>query len=67
MYIFLNIIILNFINQLYMVLSYYDIIIIGSGLAGLYSAYDIKNISPETSFLILEKDIQKRSRSKRAN
>ncbi len=35
--------------------SYYDIIIIGSGMSGLYSAYNIKNISPNTSFLILEK------------
>jgi thioredoxin reductase len=34
---------------------YYDIIIIGSGISGLYSAYNIKNISPSTSFLILEK------------
>jgi hypothetical protein len=34
--------------------KYYDIIIIGSGMAGLYSAYKIKNISPSTSFLILE-------------
>ena len=42
-----------------MVLSYYDIIIIGSGMAGLFSAYDIKNISPETSFLILEKNPKK--------
>ena len=42
-----------------MVLSYYDIIIIGSGMAGLFSAYNIKNISPETSFLILEKNPKK--------
>ena len=35
--------------------KYYDIIIIGSGMSGLYSAYNIKNISPNTSFLILEK------------
>jgi len=35
--------------------KYYDIIIIGSGMAGLYSAYNIKNTSPDTSFLILEK------------
>lgn len=35
--------------------KYYDIIIIGSGMSGLYSAYNIKNNSPETSFLILEK------------
>jgi hypothetical protein len=33
----------------------YDIIIIGSGIAGLYAAYNIKKISPSTSFLILEK------------
>jgi hypothetical protein len=33
----------------------YDIIIIGSGMAGLYSAYNIKKMSPHTSFLILEK------------
>ena len=31
-----------------------DIIIVGSGIAGLYSAYKIKNYSPDTSFLILE-------------
>ncbi len=42
-----------------MVLSYYDIIIIGSGMAGLYSAYNIKNISPSTTFLILEKNPKK--------
>ena len=35
--------------------KHYDIIIIGSGIAGLYSAYTIKQKSPETSFLILEK------------
>jgi hypothetical protein len=34
----------------------YDIIIIGAGIAGLYSAYNIKKISPEKSFLILEKN-----------
>lgn len=33
----------------------YDIIIIGSGMAGLYSACKIKQFSPDTSFLILEK------------
>jgi hypothetical protein len=38
-----------------MTTNYYDIIIIGSGMAGLFSAYNIKNISPNTSFLILEK------------
>ena len=34
--------------------SYYDIIIIGSGMAGLYSAYNIKKISPTTKFIVLE-------------
>lgn len=33
----------------------YDIIIIGSGMAGLYSAYNITRMAPDTSFLILEK------------
>ena len=33
----------------------YDIIIIGSGMAGLYSAYNIQKYAPETTFLILEK------------
>ena len=36
-------------------MHYYDIIIIGSGISGLYSAYQIKQLSPTTSFLILEK------------
>jgi hypothetical protein len=35
--------------------KYYDIIIIGSGMAGLYSAYNIQKMSSGTSFLILEK------------
>jgi hypothetical protein len=34
---------------------HYDIIIIGSGMSGLYSAYNIKNTAPNTSFLVLEK------------
>jgi len=33
----------------------YDIIIIGSGISGLYSAYNIKKTNPNISFLILEK------------
>ena len=33
----------------------YDIIIIGSGISGLYAAYNIKKMSPDNSFLILEK------------
>lgn len=33
----------------------YDIIIIGSGISGLYAAYNIKKMSPDKSILILEK------------
>ena len=33
----------------------YDIIIIGSGMSGLYTAYNITKMSPNTTFLILEK------------
>jgi hypothetical protein len=33
----------------------YDIIIIGSGISGLYAAYNIKKMAPDKSFLILEK------------
>lgn len=33
----------------------YDIIIIGSGISGLYAAFNIKKMSPDKSFLILEK------------
>ena len=36
-------------------ITYYDIIIVGSGMSGLYSAYNIQKCSPNTSFLILEK------------
>lgn len=36
-------------------MKYVDIIIIGSGMSGLYSAYHIKQFSPNTSFMILEK------------
>ena len=36
-------------------MKYVDVIIIGSGMSGLYSAYQIKQFSPDTSFLILEK------------
>ena len=35
--------------------KYVDIIIIGSGMSGLYSAYNIKKKCPNTSFLVLEK------------
>lgn len=33
----------------------YDIIIIGSGISGLYSAYKIQKLNPHLTFLILEK------------
>jgi hypothetical protein len=36
-------------------MKYVDIIIIGSGMSGLYSGYQIKHFSPSTSFSILEK------------
>ena len=35
--------------------NFYDIVIIGSGIAGLYSGYKIKKYSPTTKFVILEK------------
>ena len=38
---------------------YYDIIIVGAGLSGLYSAYKIKQMNPHVSFLILERDQKK--------
>jgi hypothetical protein len=34
--------------------NHYDIIIVGAGLAGLYSAYNIKKMSPKTKLLVLE-------------
>jgi hypothetical protein len=37
----------------------YDIIIIGSGISGLYSAFTIKKDNPNSSFLILEKHKKK--------
>ena len=36
-------------------MKYLDIIIIGSGMSGLYSAYKIKKESPNTTLLVLEK------------
>jgi monoamine oxidase len=36
-----------------------DIIIIGSGIAGLYAAYQIKRLAANTTFLILEKNPKK--------
>ena len=38
-----------------MSIKYYDIIIIGSGISGLYSAFNIQKFNPNTSFLVLEK------------
>jgi len=34
--------------------KHYDIIIVGAGLSGLYSAYNIKKFSPKTNLLVLE-------------
>lgn len=34
----------------------YDVIIIGAGISGLYSAYQIKKMSPRTSVLLLEEN-----------
>lgn len=39
-----------------MIMIQYDIIIIGSGIAGLYSAYKIRQFNPDLSVLILEKN-----------
>ena len=36
--------------------SYYDIIIIGSGMSGLYAALTIKKLCPELSYLVLERE-----------
>lgn len=36
-------------------MNHYDVVIIGSGMSGLYSAYKIKKMAPSTSFVILEK------------
>ena len=36
-------------------MKYVDIIIIGSGMSGLYSAYEILKFAPDTTFMILEK------------
>ena len=35
--------------------SYYDVIIIGSGMAGLYAALKIRKLAPQLSFLVVEK------------
>ena len=37
-----------------MTTKYYDIIIVGSGLSGLYSAYNIKKMFPKINLLVLE-------------
>ncbi len=36
-------------------MKYFDIIIVGSGMSGLYSACEILKFAPSTSFMILEK------------
>lgn len=35
--------------------NHFDIIIVGSGIAGLYSAYNIQRLAPDKTFLVLEK------------
>lgn len=35
--------------------KYHDVIIIGSGMSGLYSAYKIKKQSPNTTFFSFRK------------
>lgn len=40
----------------------YDVVIIGGGISGLYSAFQIKNMSPKISILILEKNDEIRGR-----
>ena len=42
-----------------MISKHYDIIIVGSGLSGLYSGYQIKTKFPNTSFVIFEKNNKK--------
>ena len=37
-----------------MTYSYYDIIIVGGGISGLYSAYKLKQMAPHLSFMVLE-------------
>jgi len=36
-------------------MKYFDTIIVGSGMAGLYASYKIRQYSSESSFIVLEK------------
>ena len=36
--------------------SYYDIIIVGSGMSGLYAALSVKKLCPELSYLVIERE-----------
>lgn len=49
------------INKIYYIIickmsSYYDIIIIGSGMAGLYAALKVNKLCPNLSFLVIERN-----------
>ena len=49
------------INKTYYIIdckmsSYYDIIIIGSGMSGLYAALKVKKLCPDISFLVIERN-----------
>ena len=46
----------SFLFNCYNNMNHYDIIIIGAGIAGLYSAYRIKQLSPSKTVLVIERD-----------
>ena len=40
-------------------MNVYDVVIIGAGISGLYSAYKIQNINPNIKLVILEEQSEK--------